>query len=414
MQNETNSLDIYTDLFITHGGLVSKKITQNRLATVNYNKVHDKWKLIKRFVLDCVNTHNEVKERQVVLQKLFTILKLGQSIKPLQKEGDLLLRDFIVEVKQPSVLKLSRTESSSVEGNDSQLLRAMRYRKQHWGILTNGAEWQFVFVEDLNDPPLVLPFLSFSLLDMIKDEEVAKSQIALFISMLTNRQFRGAFISDSKKESSLAVRSFADGLKSIVSKSIELGYKQKKINELIEYIFKLTFLFYAEDLGALPRHSKNYRKYDIRARFRSKGKIELTHVSQALKLFSEQHWSINKINESGNSEFWSEELERWMSGKQRIFTQLNIHLLWFDKNGKELDISDISSSDLCDVYQSCVHYEDESVGTVYTNRNLSNLVNHWVSDRFGQELEEGDIILDPACGSGHLLKRMLYLVQKFL
>ncbi|MGZ3775303.1 MAG: N-6 DNA methylase [Bdellovibrio sp.] len=406
--------DVHSDLFITHGGLLSKKTVYEFLGSTDFGKIHSTWKCIKKYILEAVNTHDEVRERQPVLCDMFKELKLGKDIRPLQKEGDLLLRDFIVEVKQPSNLKLSSIESFTTESNDQQLLRAIRNRNRQWGILTNASEWQFVFDFEGVTEELAIPFISFSVLDMINDEDSAKQQICLFVLLLTNREVRKYLIRQSLKETTIATSSFSENLKKIVENAVALGIKNDNINKLIELCFRITFIFYAEDIGALPRLDRRYQKFDLRRYFAQSGRFDPPIIRKILQAFSKQEWSKEKIKQSGNEEFWSKELDSFITQHSIILNSVALSNLWFDFNGTEIDLSEMSSSDLCDVYQHCVYYDKNNVGTVYTNARLSNFINHWITENMSRKLEPGDIILDPACGSGHLLKRLLFLSKKMV
>lgn len=405
--------DIYNDLFITFGGLVSKKAIDQ-----SDNELKPKellaWNLIKHYVLKAVNTHDEVSERQPVLIGLFESLKLGQDLQPLQKEGDILLRDFIVEVKQPSFLKLSSIESSSTEGNDQQLIRAMRYRKRRWGILTNASEWQFVYESIDEHSNLFIPFISFSVLDMIRDEKIAAKQIKLFLSILLSRETRNHLIRETFDQKSRRTQGFANQLSLVIGKAKGLGISEENVNELIKFIFRLSFIFYCEDLGVLPRTERRYRLYDIRHAFSKTGKIDVALIKKTLSAFADQKWSSEKIKSSGNKDFFDKEIEKWLDSHSKLLQQINLPLLWFTAEQEELDLSDISSSDLCDVYQHCVTYGSENVGTVYTSKGLSNFINHLIGENIKKPLDAGDIVLDPACGSGHLLKRVLFICDRIV
>lgn len=410
--------DFYSDLFITHGGLLSKRVIENYLSQNKSKKldpeVLSKWNIVKKYVLHAIHTHDEVRERQPILADLFKTLKLGIDIKPLQTEGDLLLRDFIVEVKQPSILSNSSVQRVSAESNDQQLIRAMKFRDKKWGLLTNSAEWQFFYKSDFDNVGLSHPFISFSLIDMIHDEANSFSQICLFINLLTSRELRHFLIKSSNENKNLATESFSSGLRRIVTDIKSLGYDEDEVNQVIEFVFKLTFIFYCEDIGVLPRHERAYNIYDVRKNFIKLKKIDFTMVNQSLKAFSQQKWSSVKIKESGNSIFWDSSIEDWIKENAKILNQVNVYSLWFDSNFVELDMSEISSSDLCDVYQNCVHYESENVGTVYTSQGLSSFVNSTIIKNLKLPLKDGDIVLDPACGSGHLLKRLIFICDKLL
>ncbi|MGZ3633648.1 MAG: N-6 DNA methylase [Parachlamydiaceae bacterium] len=406
--------DIYNDLFVTFGGLISKKILNKNAETKLKPKELKAWNAIKHYSLKAVNTHDEVKERQPVLIGLFNTLKVGIDIIPLNREGDILLRDFIVEVKQPSLFRLSSVEASSIEANDQQLLRAMKFRKKKWGILTNAAEWQFVYHGSEIDEGPFIPFISFSILDMIRDEEIALPQIKFFLGLLLSRETRSFLIRETMDIRARRTKSFANHLGEIVDRSRALGLDDNAINEMIKVIFRLTFIFYCEDIGVLPRHERKYRSCDIRLIARKTGKFNLETVKSALRAFSEQKWSVEKNQYSGNSEFWSIAISKWLDKYVLVLNQLNVHSLWLSSDGDELDLSDISSSDLCDVYQHCVTYGSENIGTVYTSRGLSNFVNHLISTGLSTSLVEGDIILDPACGSGHLLKRAVFICERLV
>lgn len=413
MRDTTTFRDIFNDLFITHGGLFSKRVVRDWLDSSAKGKGHRQWKLIKQFVLDSINTHDEVSERQPVLKCLFEELKLGVDIKPLRREGDLLLRDYIVEVKQPSHLEISSIAYSTSELNDLQLLRAMKHHDKNWGILTNGAEWQFVFGGDEKEG-LGVPFISFSVIDMIKNEELAEAHIDLFVSLLTNRSVRNHLLAESDRQKHLTTKSFSTCLSSIIKCASELGMAKSDLESVIQFSFRLSFIFYCEDLGILPRHSKDYSRFDVRKIFKKNKKFPVETVKYSLKAFAFQKWSRKKHDDSGNKEFWNTEIESWIDRNKQLITQLPFESICFDEKFLELDMSEISSSDLCDVYQNCITTGSDNVGTFYTSKGLSNFVNHLASSKLDFEMESGDIILDPACGSGHLLKRVLFLAPKIL
>lgn len=409
--------DIYTDLYITFGGIFSKRVVQGYLADSNFNKKRAKWEIIKSKVLDSVNTHDEVNERQPILAALFNELKLGKDISPLRTEGDLLLKDFIVEVKQPSSLSISayRGTSDSEETNDEQLLRAMKARKKDWGILTNGSEWQFVYIHEVENSFISIPFISFSLLDMIKDEVNAQDHICLFIDLLTSREIRSHLINKTRETRAISTTSFKEQILQTKKYCLDLDLDEQEFNKVLELIFYLTYLFYAEDIGALPRRSKEYSKYDIRHHISKDGVINTEIVIAALKRFSEQHWSVSKNKKSGNASFFSGDLETFIKKNKNVLNKIYLNKIWLDKDNNEFDLSEISSSDLCDVYQHCISFDDEeAVGTVYTNKGLSDYINYQITHNFSGTLEDGDIVLDPACGSGHLLKRSLFLASKLI
>ena len=66
--------DIYQDIFITHGGLLSKKTIAkkiNEYESKSKHKFMPEWKILKSYVLSAIHTHLEVQERQPILIKLF-------------------------------------------------------------------------------------------------------------------------------------------------------------------------------------------------------------------------------------------------------------------------------------------------------------------------------------------------------
>lgn len=428
--------DIYTDFFITHGGLFSKKIIDEYLKTFTKTPPPE-WPLIKNYVLEAIKTGKEVKQKQPILANLFDELKLGQDITPLPHEGDLLLRDFLVEIKQPFWLELSSVETHSLRANDQQLLQDLRSREKRWGILTNGDEWQFIFDESPEDNKYFfsIPFLSFSLIDMLKDEDRAYSQIWLFYKLLTDKEFRLKLLLDSNKSKHVRTCNFNTSFKAISDTASTLGQSPLFQQELIQLLFEVSFLFYAEDIGVLPRNSVEYHSFDIRKKIREGG-LNLTILFLALDAFATCRWSKGVEKESirlyGNHEFSSlkytdllafiqNDSKNLVVDKfQAIFIhQLQIQRLWFDKNNNENDMSELYSSDFCDVYQNLIKTEkdkkaDESIGIHYTSKQLSNYINHRIGREISVPLKSGDIILDPSCGSGHLLKRIIFIIDKIL
>lgn len=410
--------DYYNDLFITHGGLFSKRSVDHFLNTFDTSVLSNRnlmfWKEIKSYSLRAIHTHDEVGERQPILLELFKKLKLGKNLNLLQSEGDILLRDFVVEVKQPTHLTLSSSIKSSGEPNDQQLIRAMKFRKKHWGILTNASEWQIFYISDFETNNLSNPFISFSLMDLFDDEKNGYKHIALFINLLKSQEFRSAMLNHSNDNKHRSTEGFSVTLNSILKNFEELRMSEADIDRSIELFFRLTFIFYCEDIGVLPRISRDYSKFDLRKSIAKNKKLELDDIQIALNAYSKQKWSKNKILSSGNESFWSDEWRTWISKNINTISRANAMSLWFDDSFNEYDMSEISSSDLCDAYQLCVKSDSDNVGTVYTSQGLSNYINSSILNNLSKPLQDGDLVFDPACGSGHLLKRIIFICEKII
>lgn len=410
--------DYYSDPFITHGGLFSKRSIDYFLTCAKSDKLGGKyiqpWHEIKRHCLKAINTHDEVKERQPILLELFRQLKLGKNLGLLQAEGDILLRDFVVEVKQPSNLSLSSSSKTQSELNDQQLLRAMKYRKKHWGILTNAAEWQFFYISDFDSESISNPFISFSLIDLFDDEQNGKNQIILFINLLSSPEFRQSLLIHSNENKFRSTESFSVNLNRTISSLTDLGANEETIDLSVELIFKLTFLFYCEDIGVLPRIAREYAPYDLRKSASAGKKITKDAIKKSLKAFASQKWSTTILKESGNEVFWDNSFGSWIDTNFDLLVRSGFHEIWFNSNFDEYDMSEISSSDLCDAYQVCVKSDSENVGTVYTSQGLSNYINSSILHNLTKPLKDGDLVFDPACGSGHLLKRIIFICERLL
>ena len=410
--------DHFNDLFITHGGLFSKRSVNHFLSTFNDSCLSktelDTWAEFKSYSLRAINTHDEVSERQPVLLELFKKLKLGRDLSLLQSEGDILLRDFVVEVKQPTHLNLSSSSKHSGESNDQQLIRAMRFRKKHWGILTNASEWQLFYISDFDSDQISNPFISFSLIDLFDDEKNGYRQIAFFINLIRSQEFRMAVLNHSRTNKHKSTESFSVTLNKILKNLTDLKMSENDIDMSVELLFKLSFIFYCEDIGILPRIKREYSKYDLRKAIEKKKILDASDIKLVLSAYSKQKWSDKYLTVSGNDIFWSLEWERWLEKNIKTLSRADVSRLWMDEDFSEFDMSEISSSDLCDSYQLCVKSDSENVGTVYTSQGLSNYINASVLNNLNKPLNDGDLVFDPACGSGHLLKRIIFICEKII
>jgi hypothetical protein len=356
--------------FLTLGGLLSKKKfdPELRREVPPHFQENAYLQRIPSFGVDEENV------RDFIIQ----ILRDGFGWQTVRREHDVLANHeddrLLIECKRhtPSILYID-DHKGGVAGETAveELQRNLKRTGVRWGLLTDGVTFRFIYNADMA-PDLFDCYLEFSLHDIISSTHRWPAEMHWLIDFLSPQSFYRR--RDPAQLDALSTKN--------VGKIVRLI---KKCPNSLQTVIKSLAVATLEDMGVRPLHTG------------IKGIKTATTKREFIEIFS----SI----ESDDPDFHR---------PNHLITDdlcLEIHQL-FQQLG-DLDFSHIDHEFFGIVYQKVINNGNASH---YTNSKLSREMANYIASQSTKSqmagarpvyLEEPDFILDPALGSGQLLRGLL-------
>lgn len=381
------------DPFIIYGGLFSRSLVEARLQSICPTSEH--LSLLSEYV-ESISRHCPSEEhlRKQIAEKLLS----GEMANlPPNSQGDILYQDVVIEVKNAvntldlDVLKGSiKSKTGRIETAEEELFRYFYKFKESSsvGVLTNGRSFRFY------EKSVWPNYIEFDIFDVIASK--ATKHASLFMLLLRNSDVRKTLLGDTTK-----IRT--NQIEMELSKRIGSFLKTSvgdKASALKLCIFMLM-IRYLEDIGVLPLTSEEYRKTTISC----EKHLTKKHLRQVVDDFYNGRWfkGQRQVTLEGHD---VEQIKEALNFEGNIS---GLHKLLFDK-GQPIDLSDIYIDHLGNIYQTKIHNHSE--GAYYTPHSVGRKIAEYLRDlnrttrnKFGED--ENSLIIDPACGSGQLLRTLV-------
>lgn len=389
------------DPFIIFGGLLSRDLITASLRNEKVNG--DSLSKIKAFKEE-ITRHcpNENYLRKKIVEHLIT----GSANMPANSQGDIFYADVVVEVKN----KLNQLNLDDISGSlkapsgkrietaEEELFRYMvKHTDRNWGVLTSGRVFRFYHKDALKN----ICHIEFDLFDIAFCE--ADKHASLFLRLLNDSNFRDELLSNTKgiRETQAEQR-----IEERVSKFFDACKEDRPFNT--KACLFLLMVRYLEDIGVLPIISAQYQSYSLINR----SNISVERLLAVVDKFVDGSW-FNGNKQSLFSDIELSEVKKVLGKSSNLKA---VFALLFDEVGVPINLSDIYIDHLGNIYQRVIHKHSE--GAYYTPYSIGKKLTEYltsmnVASRQKFAEDEQKVIVDPACGSGQLLRALIPFAHMF-
>ena len=410
--------DANANFFIVFGKLFSRKSIEENILRCKGINVPKKFKEELVQLNEFMNSRQSSNERFGLQPRIIKVLQETGSwkINQLPRGGDLLCEckehRLLVEVKYQKRDRLDEAPGSGEKFAEDQLLRDLKERDIDWGILTNGLSWRFYHRDQSHD------MIEFSVSDMVK-HKTPPLELSLFFNFLEPTDFIERIYLESQKNKKHADEILTQKVRSFFKELVECGWDKEVA---VRFVLRLCAHRFLEDCGILNLLDRGYKKFSLiyQENYTDK-KNMIQWVSHAWKSIGTGRWTTPR-NPGDPSTVLSKEFfnnaEAKLLAKQPIHKGLAqlIAETFFYKD-KLIDCSDLDISFFGRFYQIIENPNAKNEeGRYFTNSELSKELASYLSERFKNRdhMESGEFILDPACGSGQLLRLLIPFATDFI
>lgn len=388
------------DPFIIFGGLYSRSVVFNQLS-----KFQGSSGLADMLSQYQTSISASCPNEDILRKRIASLLLSTKTVSlPVNSVRDIIYDDVVIEVKNAvqnwnlDSIRGSKKVASGhrYETAEEELFRYLNEDKSHanWGVLTNGR--QFRFYNSSNSDY----FIEFDVFDIALAG--AEPHAKLFFELLHSPILR---------------REIWDATKKIQEHQAEIDLESRLLKFLHETRLirnnalkcGLFFLMirYLEDIGILPIQLGDYQKYSLRD--------PKNYSSDNLKTIADKFVTGKWFNGHEQISFRDELSEiKQAVEKSQVCSALKTMLV--SPNGDVFDLSDIYIDHLGNIYQKFVskhaegaHYTPPSVG--FKLAEYLSTLNHSKRQEFSEDKDQ--VMVDPACGSGQLLRAIVPYAHQF-
>lgn len=388
------------DPFIIFGGLFSRDLIFDLLKNNQFES-----QSLARLTAYCEEVKRHCPNEDYLRGKIAEHLIDGSKSLPKNSQGDIFYADVVVEVKH----KLNELNLDSIQGSlnvpsgrrkETAEEELFRYFAKHsntvsWGILTSGRIFRFY------SSSAETCYLEFDIFDIVTSGSSAHA--GLFLQILNSENDRKKFLSRTIEiRSKQAEQILLSRVKDFYAKA--RGEREKLTKACL---FLLT-IKYLEDIGVLPINSIEYRKNSLS----NKENLTASNLIRITNDFIQGKWFGGLEQETFNDD--DLKAIHLTLGEER--NQRAVVGLLFDENGKSLSLADIYIDHLGNIYQTHIHNHAE--GAYYTPYSIGKKLSEYLLSlnqtsrmKFAQSPDK--VIVDPACGSGQLLRALIPFAHNF-
>ena len=411
--------DANANFFIVFGKLFSRKSVEesilNCTGTTNIPECFKEGLGNLNKLMSSGHGRNEVFGLQPYIER---VLQAAGSwkINRLARGGDLLCEckehRLLVEVKSQKRDRLDEATGSGTKFAEDQLLRDLKDRDIDWGILTNGWSWRFYHRDQSHD------MIEFSALDMIK-HKTTPLELPLFFNFLEPTDFIEKIYHESQKNKKYADKVLTQNVCLLFKTLVEYGWDKEVA---VRFVLRLCAHRFLEDCGILNLLDSSYKKFSLiyQENYIDEENI-VQWISPVWKRIGAGRWTTPH-NPGDSSPVLSKEFfnntESELLAKQPIRKNLAklVAKTFFHKD-EIIDCSDLDIGFFGRFYQMIENPNAKNEeGRYFTNPELSKELASYLSDRFKNRdaIKNGEFILDPACGSGQLLRLLIPFAMDFI
>lgn len=388
------------DPFIIFGGLFSRDLIFEILQEPVVDDKH-----LVRLADYCEEVKRHCPSEDYLRGKIAELLVDDKATLPKNSQGDVFYSDVVIEVKS----KLNELNLDSLQGSinaessnrketaEEELFRYLKKYKDKisWGVLTTGRIFRFYHGN------ADTCYLEFDIFDIVSSQSLSHSK--LFLSLLNQSQLRVDLYERTEKVRSVQAEQ-------VLISRVKVFYERAKGSreDLTKGCLFLLMIKYLEDIGVLPINSLEYRGHFLGNR----NNVTALNLKKIISDFVNGRWFrgleqqiINKKDlESISYVLCDSKNEKALLG------------LLFDEKEEPLSLSDIYIDHLGNIYQTHIHNHAE--GAYYTPYSIGKKLSEYLlslnqTSRMKFAQNPNKVIVDPACGSGQLLRALIPFAHNF-
>lgn len=388
------------DPFIIFGGLFSRDLIFQSLREVSPDPQN-----LSRLQAFCEEIKRHCPNEDFLRHKIAEHLIDGPKTLPKNSQGDIFFGNVVVEVKpKPNELNLDSLmgsiNSESGRRKETAEEELFRYLKKHngnvsWGILTSGRIFR------LYNSKTDTCYLEFDIFDIVAAR--APLHANLFFKIINEASYRNFLF-----EKTIEIRS--NQAEQALLKRVRSFYEKARgqRHHLTKGCLFLLMVKYLEDIGVLPINQIEYTKNSLAV----KENINPSNLSKIINDFVNGRWFGGLCQDV----FSDEDLTSIKMILEDDRNQKAICSLLFDEKGQPLSLADIYIDHLGNIYQTYIHNHAE--GAYYTPYSIGKKLSEYLLSlnqtsrmKFAQNTNK--VIIDPACGSGQLLRALIPFAHNF-
>lgn len=363
---------------------------------ISGDQIFNKVKELKDFI-----SGNRISEERLRHKIAITLLSGVTTTLPKHSRGDIFYQDLVVEVKNdPEELdvelikgSIKTPNSSRIESATEELFRYLSGKDaKEWGVLTTGRIYRFY--NKANDDQ----YIEFDLFDIVDSGSL--NHLYLFRRLLIDPAYRNDLFDKTKEIRKIQSRETLFNQFSTLLTQVENVNRSEAYPKLITYLTLLSFR-YLEDVGCLPVLSTEYQRFSLKI----ESNFTKENLTQIIEKFLSGHW-FNKNVQKLLSPDEFKVISKTLDNKNFIKTLKEIFI-----SHNDFDYSDIFIDQLGGVYQEVVNKNSE--GAYYTPYSIGRKIASYLKginekQKMFFEANDSKVIVDIACGSGQLLRALVY------
>lgn len=411
--------DANANFFIVFGGLFSRKIVEQSILKQTFRgaaPAQSRTSLGKFFKF--LSSGTGVKEVTRLQPKIIDLVnEIGQwdSVEKVGTRGDILCEKgdskILIETKVQKRDRLDEAIGSGVNFAEDQLIRDLGQRGLTWGVLTNGWSWRF-YHRDFPERTI-----EFCLSD-ICHSLVSQAELDLFCAMLSSEKVLNELFKKSSESKTRSTSLLSNNLRLCYLQLLDQGWDR---DFSVRFLLRFSAQRFLEDCGILNILDKGYGEVRLDAPENYSHENLLDWLSKSWTAIGNGRWTMpigeaRKVEKLAKDFFSSKEAA--LLRKQPEFVGINQLLLdTFCPGGEAIDCSDLDIEFFGNFYQLVEDpTKKNEAGRYFTNLELARRLSTYLSERYSRKetLRDGDYLLDPACGSGQLLRLLIPYALDFV
>lgn len=412
--------DANANLFIVFGGLFSRKVIEGHLREHTFKGTAraDTRSALGAFY-SFMSSGTGVSERSRLQPKILELVSTISAWKDVERTGttgDLLClnkgKQLLIEVKVQTSDRLDEAKGSGVPYAEDQLIRDLNRRKIPWGILTNGWSWRF-YNKDMPEQTI-----EFCLADIARST-ISQPELDLFCAMLEDPEVLARLHKESAEAKTRSTELLSKNLRNCYLSLLGASWEREVA---VRFLLRLCAQRFLEDCGILNVLDRGYqdRRLDVPDNFDHEANI-VSWLCKVWKEIGRGRWTI-PTEKAGDllpisEDFFTNEEQRLLKKQPEIKDLSSLLRETFVAAGGPIDCSDLNIEFFGSFYQLVEDpTQKNDSGRYFTNLELARRLSVYLSERFARRdtLREGEYILDPACGSGQLLRLLIPYAMNFV
>jgi hypothetical protein len=402
--------DTNANFFIIFGGLYSRRCVESRLLGGAAPPISAALQSALQDIFDLMNSGTRIREVSRLQPYIKKAIEAAGDweVERIGRTGDLLCKSgsqsLLIETKVQDQDRLDEAKGSGVDFAEDQLLRDLEERGINWGLLTNGWSWR------LYNLKLPGEMIEFSIHDLIRHGRPA-NEMSLFGDIISPKTTREDLLKESSIAKKLSTNALLKRLRTSFLQLLESGWDR---HVAVRFLLRLCAHRYLEDCGVINVMDYKYRQLslDDSDNFRDQKQFP-AWISKLWEQVADGVWTTeldSKRPPKLSDEFFPLAEKKLLLEQPKVKDLAEKVFETFYVNGRAIDCSDLNIEFFGTFYQVIENPQARNAaGRYFTSTDMARELSTFLSESFSRRdpLQKGEYILDPACGSGQLLRLLL-------